>query len=407
MDNSGKLLGALINREWFLYQEKEVFEKHKQKRLVIGMPNETERRENRICLTPEAVGVLVDMGHLIMIQRGAGMQAHYEDREYADTGAHLVDTCEEVYVAADIILKPTPVNQQDVECMRERQVIMSPIELFELRKEAIVEMMQKKITAIGFDILKDDDGFFPVVRMMSEISGNSAIMIASEYLSNSREGKGILLGGVTGVTPAEVVILGAGTLGEYAARTAIALGAEVKVFDHSLERLRRLNHCLGQRVYTSVFHKPVLERALLSADVLIGALRFFDDDFGITVSEEQVKLMKQGAVIVDMSIEHGGCIETSGPTTHENPTYVYNGVVHYCVPNVPSRVARTASIAYSNLFTALFYKISNAGGFNTAIKSDLGLRHGVYIYNGVLTKKVIADKYGLISRDIDLLLATF
>ena len=384
MDNSGKLLGAQINREWFLYQEKEVFAEYRQKRLTIGLPNETERRENRVCLTPEAVAMMVDMGHTIMVQRGAGEAAHYHDREYADAGAQMLDTCEEVYTA-DIILKPTPVMQADVEMMHDRQVIMSPIELFELRKEAVVEMMQK----------------------MSEISGSSAIMIASEYLSNSREGKGILLGGVTGITPAEVVILGAGTLGEYAARTALALGAEVKVFDHSLERLRRINHCLGRRVYTSVFHKPVLERALLSADVLIGALRFFDDDLGITVSEEQVRLMKQGAVIVDMSIEHGGCIETSGPTTHENPTYVYNGVIHYCVPNVPSRVARTASIAYSNLFTPLFDKISRAGGFNAAIKNDKGLRHGVYVYNGVLTKRVIADRYGLVSRDIDLLLAAF
>ena len=374
--------------------------------MTIGLPDETGRRENRICLTPEAVGVLVDFGHSILVQRGAGEQAHYHDRDYADAGAQMVDTREEVYTS-DVILKPTPVMQEDVEVMRDRQVILSPIELFELRKEAIVEMMQKKVTAIGFDILKGENGTYPVVEMMSEISGNSAIMIASEYLSNSREGKGILLGGITGVTPAEVVILGAGTLGEYAARTALALGAEVKVFDHSLDRLRRLNHCLGQRVYTSVFHKPVLERALLSADVLIGALRFFDDDLGITVSEEQVKLMKQGAVIVDMSIEHGGCIETSGPTTHENPTYMYNGVIHYCVPNVPSRVARTASIAYSNLFIPLFEKIARGGGFNPAIKSDAGLRHGVYIYNGVLTKKIIADKYGLVSRDIDLLLAAF
>ena len=406
MDNSGKLLGAQINREWFLYQEKEVFAEYRQKRLTIGLPNETERRENRVCLTPEAVAMMGDMGHTIMVQRGDGEAAHYHDREYAYAGAQMFETCEEVYTA-DIILKPTPVMQADVEMMHDRQVIMSPIELFELRKEAVVEMMQKKITAVGFDILKDENETYPVVQMMSEISGSSAIMIASEYLSNSREGKGILLGGVTGITPAEVVILGAGTLGEYAARTALALGAEVKVFDHSLERLRRINHCLGRRVYTSVFHKPVLERALLSADVLIGALRFFDDDLGITVSEEQVRLMKQGAVIVDMSIEHGGCIETSGPTTHENPTYVYNGVIHYCVPNVPSRVARTASIAYSNLFTPLFDKISRAGGFNAAIKNDKGLRHGVYVYNGVLTKRVIADRYGLVSRDIDLLLAAF
>ena len=222
MDNSGKLLGAQINREWFLYQEKEVFGEYRQKRLTIGLPNETERRENRVCLTPEAVAMMVDMGHTIMIQRGAGEAAHYHDREYADAGAQMLDTCEEVYTA-DIILKPTPVMQADVEMMHDRQVILSPIELFELRKEAVVEMMQKKVTAVGFDILKDENGVYPVVQMMSEISGSSAIMIASEYLSNSREGKGILLGGVTGITPAEVVILGAGTLGEYAARTALAL----------------------------------------------------------------------------------------------------------------------------------------------------------------------------------------
>ena len=247
MDNSGKLLGAQINREWFLYQEKEVFAEYRQKRLTIGLPNETERRENRVCLTPEAVAMMVDMGHTIMVQRGAGEAAHYHDREYADAGAQMLDTCEEVYTA-DIILKPTPVMQADVEMMHDRQVIMSPIELFELRKEAVVEMMQKKITAVGFDILKDENETYPVVQMMSEISGSSAIMIASEYLSNSREGKGILLGGVTGITPAEVVILGAGTLGEYAARTALALGAEVKVFDHSLERLQeQLKQAEGSR----------------------------------------------------------------------------------------------------------------------------------------------------------------
>ncbi|WP_294141287.1 alanine dehydrogenase [uncultured Sanguibacteroides sp.] len=406
MDNSGKLSGATIDREWFVFQEKEVFQEWKRQKFVIGLPNETDRDENRICLTPESAGILIDAGHAVIVQKGAGFQANYTDREYADVGARVVETPEEVYVA-DIVMKSTPVSLKDAECMRERQVIMSPLKLFELRRDAIIEMMHKKVTAIGFDILKDEDGFYPVVRIMSEICGGAAILIASEYLSNSRNGKGIFLGGITGITPTEIVILGAGTLGEYAARTALALGAVVKVFDHSLERLRRLNACLGQRVFTSVFHKPVLDRALLSADVVIGALRYFDDDQGVSVTEEQVKLMKRGAVIVDMSIDHGGCFETSGPTTHEKPVYVYNGVIHYCVPNVASRVARTASIAYSNIFTPLLEKISCNGGFRNTIKTDAGLRHGVYIYNGLLTRKVIADKFGLISRDIDLLLAAF
>lgn len=243
-------------------------------------------------------------------------------------------------------------------------------------------MMQRKVTAVGFDILKDSDGFFPVVRIMSEIAGNSAIMIASEYLNNSRGGKGIILGGVSGITPTEIIILGAGTLGEFAARTALGLGATVKVFDHSLTRLRHLNEVLGQRVFTSVFHKPVLEKALASADVVIGAMRCFDNVANIVVTEEQVRLMKKGAVIVDMSVDHGGCIETSGPTTLEKPVYTYEGVIHYCVPNVLSRVARTASIAYSNIFIPLLESVACQGGFTNAIRFNAGLREGVYIYNG-------------------------
>lgn len=403
MDNTGRMSGT-INKQWFLCQEKEVFSEKKQKRLVIGMPNELEKGENRICLTPESVHVLVSLGHEILIQRGAGNNAHYCDHEYADAGAMIVDTIGEVY-AADIIIKATSVSAADTAWMHERQVILSPLKLCDMRKEAITEMMQKKITAVGFDILKDGDGLYPVVRIMSEIAGNSAIMIASEYLNNSRGGKGIILGGVSGITPTEIVILGAGTLGEFAARTALGLGATVKVFDHSVARLRHLSEVLGQRVYTSVFHKPVLDRVLASADVVIGAMRCFDNEARTVVTEEQVKLMKKGAVIIDMAIDHGGCIETAGPTTHEKPTYVYEGVVHYCVPNVLSRVARTASIAYSNVFLPLFQNVAWQGGFANAIRFDAGLREGVYIYNGILTKYVIADKFGLISRDIELLIA--
>ncbi len=404
MGNTNKMSGT-ITKEWFLYQEKELIRGKKQKKLTLGIPNELEKGENRICLTPESVQALVFQGHDIIIQRGAGVNAHYYDEEYSSVGAVIVDTTEEVY-KADIILKSTTVSSADVAYMHDRQIILSPLKLCHLRKEPITEMMHKRITALGFDILKDEDGFYPVVRIMSEIAGNSAIMIASEYLNNSRGGKGIILGGISGITPTEVVILGAGTLGEYAARTALGLGAAVKVFDHSVSRLRHLNEVLGQRIFTSVFHRPVLEKALVSADVLIGAVRCFNTTSRPVVSEEQVKLMKKGAVIVDMSIDHDGCIETSGPTTHEKPVYTYEGVIHYCVPNMLSRVARTASIAYSNVFSPLLDRVGQHGGFMQAIHAENGLRDGVYIYNGILTKKVIADKLGLISRDIDLLIAT-
>lgn len=403
MDNTGRMSGT-ITKQWFLSQEKELFSERKARRMVIGMPNEWEKGENRICLTPESVHILVSMGHEILLQRGAGLNAHYEDHEYAEAGAVIVETTPEAYTA-DLVLKATSVSQADTAFMRERQVVLSPLKLCDLRREAITEMMQKKITAVGFDILKDGEGQYPVVRIMSEIAGNSAIMIASEYLSNSRGGKGVILGGISGITPTEIVILGAGTLGEYAARAAIGLGATVKVFDHSVARLRRLNEALGQKVYTSVFHKPVLDRVLASADVVIGAMRCFDNGNNTVVTEEQVKLMKKGAVIVDMSIDHGGCIETSGPTTHEKPTYIYEGVIHYCVPNVLSRVARTASIAYSNVFLPLLQNVAWEGGFRNAIRFDAGLRDGVYLYQGILTKNIIADKFGLMSRDIDLLIA--
>lgn len=397
-------MSGTITKQWFLCQEKTVFAERRQKQLFIGMPNELEKGENRICLTPESVALLVTMGNEVLVQRGAGDHAHYSDREYADAGAMIVDTAEEVYTA-DLVLKATSVSVAETGYMHDRQVVLSPLKLCDLRKEAITEMMQRKVTALGFDILKDADGLYPVVRIMSEIAGISAIMIASEYLNNSRGGKGIMLGGVSGITPTEIVILGAGTLGEYAARSALGLGAAVKVFDYSVSRLRKLGEVLGQRVFTSVFHKPVLDRALMTADVLIGAMRCFDYEPNTVVTEEQVRLMKQGAVIVDMSIDHGGCIETSGPTTHEKPVYTYEGVIHYCVPNVLSRVARTASIAYSNVFLPLLENIVWQGGMAQAIRLDSGLREGVYLYNGILTKKVIADKFGLISRDIDLLIA--
>lgn len=403
MGNAKKMSGP-VGKEWLFCQEKDFFRNKRQKKLVLGIPNETEKGENCICLTPESTDILVSMGHEIVIQRGAGEKAHYADTEFCDAGARIVESTEEVY-AADVILKATSVSVQDAQMMHDRQIILSPLKLFDLHKEAITEMMQKKVTALGFDIIKDVDGFYPVVRIMSEIAGNTAIMIGSEYLSNSWGGKGVILGGVSGITPTEVMILGAGTLGEYAARAALGLGATVKVFDSSVNRLRSLKERLGEKIFTSVFHRPVLEKSLKTVDVVIGALRCFDNEDDVVIREEQVKLMKKGSVIVDLSIDHGGCIETAGPTTHEKPVYTYEGVIHYCVPNVLSRVARTASIAYSNVFLPLMENVGKEGGFDKALRVDAGLRNGVYIYNGILTKNIIADKFGLISRDIDLLIA--
>lgn len=397
-------LSVMIGQGGVFCPEEELFRNRKRKSLFIGIPNEQRKGDNRVCLTPETVRTLVEMGHKIIVQRGAGEGANYTDREYCDCGARIVETPEEVYVA-DIILKVTSVSVRETEYMHEHQVILSSMKVFQLKKEAILEMMRKKVTALGFDIIKDNEGYYPIVRIMSEIAGNAAIMIAGEYLNNSRGGKGIILGGVSGITPTEVMILGAGTLGEYAAKAALGLGATVKVFDASVNRLRQLREKLNGQVYTSVFHEPVVNKSLLTADVVIGAVRCLDKKQAVMIREEQVKLLKRGAVIVDLSVDQGGCIETSYPTTHAQPVYMYEGVIHYCVPNVLSRVAKTASIAYSNVLLPLLSEIADLGGFTQALRVNAGLRNGVYIYNGILTKEVLADRFELMSKDIDLLLA--
>jgi alanine dehydrogenase len=267
--------------------------------------------------------------------------------------------------------------------------------------------MQKKVIAIAFEYLREEDSSFPVIKAMSEIAGTTSILGASEYLSNSRDGKGVLLGGVNGITPTEIVILGAGTAAEYAVKAALGLGASVKIFDYSLIKLRRLQKHLSTRLYTSVFHPKVFRKDIQSADVIIGAMYQHGNHPRFLLNEDMVKEMKEGSVIIDLSIDQGGCIETSEIRTIENPAYVKYGVIHYCVPNIASRVSRTASIALSNVFSPMLIAMGEYGGFINHLKENRGLRNGVYIYNGILTKKQIGDRFGIPSRDIDLLMAAF
>lgn len=391
-------------RECMIPQEEMLMIGRKKKKLVVGLPNEIERFENRLCLSPQAVEYAVENGHEVYIERGAGLAANYSDEEYSGRGAIIVETKEEIY-KCDIILKVAPFTLQDIECLKGNQVVISSLHIYDQSSDNIREMMKKKITAIAFDYFKDSDGSYAFVRSMGEIAGYSAIMIASEYLSNSRGGKGIMLGGITGVAPSEVVILGAGTAGENAARTALGLGAIVKIFDYSIKRLRRIEDNLGQRVFTSIMHPPVLEKALMSADVVLGAVRCDDGKICNLVTEDMVKKMKSGSIIIDLSIDRGGCVETSRVTSLNDPMYTKHKVIHYCVPNIASRVSRTSTIALSNIFMPLIKEIGEYGGITQAIKGDYGLRHGVYLYNGILTNSTMGDKFGILSRDIDLLMA--
>lgn len=375
----------------------------KRGKLFIGIPKETSFQENRVALAPEAVSLLTANGHRIRVESKAGEHSKFSDNEYSEAGAEICYDKKEVF-SCDIILKVAPPSEEEIELMPGGQTLLSALQLSVQPKTTLEKLYRKKITAVAWDYIQDDQGIFPVVRTMGEIAGNTAILVASELLSNPN-GKGLMLGGIVGVQPTEVVILGAGTVGEFAARSAIGLGASVKVFDNSLSKLRRLQNDIGTRIFTSVLQPKLISKALLRADVVIGAMRAPLGRTPCIVTEEMVAEMKPGSVIVDISIDQGGCFETSEVTNHNNPTFTKHGVIHYCVPNIASRVSRTASFALSNIFSPILIEMGNQGGCKELIKNDPGFRSGVYMYKGTLTSEILGKVFGLPYKDIELLLA--
>lgn len=401
MNTSDDLLKSLA--QGFMPQEEMLEVARKKSNLQIGIPKENSIQEKRVPVVPDAVSVLVNNGHEVIVETGVGDGASFSDKDYSEAGATVVFTTEDVYKAS-MILKVEPPTLQEIDMMQNGQLLISALQLPIQPKNFIKKLMAKRITAIAFDYIKDPEGLLPIVSAMSEIAGNAAILIAAEYLSNVRKGKGQLFGGISGVSPTEVVILGAGTVGEFAARSALGLGAAVKIFDNNTNKLRRLQALLGQRVATSVLQPKVLEKALETADVVIGAISSPVGRAPIVVTEEMVSKMKDFSVIVDVSIDKGGCIETSEVTSHDAPIFSKYGVIHYCVPNIASRVARTASYALSNVITPTILDTGEYGGLETMIKSYQGIQNGVYIYKGVLTNKYLAETFGLPYKDINLLL---
>lgn len=393
-------------RSAFMPRE-ELIEKAVSRRQVsIGIPHDIHDDEKRVALTPEAVKILTDTGNEVFIQTNAGLGAGFPDRDYSDNGAVVADTAQKVY-ECDIVIKIAPFTEKEAGLLKGNQIVISFMNAATMGEETLSALTRKRVTALAAERIKDNDGILPVVESMSEISGITSVLIASEYLSNTSGGKGVMLGGVTGVTPTEVVIIGANTAGEYAARAALGLGAIVRVFDSSVHRLRLFQGLLGQRLYTSTFHPQVLQKALKSADVLIGALSTDDLRPWFYVSEEMVQGMKRGSVIIDLSVDTGGCVETTEPRAIKDPIYEKHGVLHYSAWNLPSRVPKTASIALSNVFRPLMQDIADSGGITPMLKFNTGLRHGVYIYNGILTNEMLAQKFGVLSKDINLLLAAF
>jgi alanine dehydrogenase len=397
--------GTSFPKNMLLPQEEMLEVKQKGQKIKIGIPSDFSKVEYRVPLTPQAVDLLVSYGHEIFIETNAGKSANYSDHEYREVGAIIVEKKEEVF-QCDIILRVAPFDSEEIDNLRGNQVVFSNMQMQSYCNESIEKLMKKKITTIAYEYFEDEDGYLPFVRQMSQISGITSITIASDYLSNSRNGKGVLFGDVTGITPAELVILGTSTAAEFAARAALGLGVLVKVFDTSVTELSNLEEKLGQRIFTSVFYPKVLKKALVSADVVIGATSF-NSTPKFKVSEEMVKVMKKGTVIIDLNVSQGGCFETSRCTDLNNPTYIEHGVVHYCVPNIPSIVARTASISLSNILIPILLSISDHGGIDNYIKSSKGFRKGVYIYHGILTNRDMGYRFNLPNQDINLLLAAF
>ncbi len=388
-----------------LLPQEEMLEIRKQQAsLTIGIPKEVLISENRVALVPEAVSLLIANGHKVIIENDAGIAAHFEDKEYAEAGAIIVASHHEVF-KADILLKVAPLDASEMALLKPRQTIISALNIANRNKDYFKDLSSKKVTALAFEYIKDKTKTYPVTRSISEIAGNTSILLAADYLSDLNYGKGIMLGGVSGITPSEVVIIGAGTVGEYAARAAIGLGAYVKVFDNSIYKLRRLQNNLNERIFTSIIQPKVLLKALKTAHVVVGAIHSNNGRTPCIVTEEMVMQMKHGSVIIDVSIDQGGCIETSQVTSHSNPVFVKHGVTHYCVPNISSKVPQTASYALSNCFSPIILNIGEAGGVESMLKSDYGVRQGVYIFNGTITNKYIAETYQFPFQDIELLMA--
>jgi len=389
-----------FSKDILIPQEERLAIQFRKSELQIGIPKEIRLQEKRICLTPDAVGTLVAHGHKIIIESGAGEGANFSDQDYAEMGARITYDTEEVF-KSNIVLKVEPPDITEVDYLQPNSIVISALQIKTQKKELIEKLLEKKVTSIAYEYLKDEQGSFPIVRAQSEIAGTASMLIAAELLTKAHIGKNLLLGNISGVPPANVVVIGAGTVGEFATKTALGLGASVKVFDNSVTKLRRLKTLLGNQVYTSTINPNVILDALQRADVVIGAIKG-KTRTPIIITEPMIQMMQEGSVFIDVSIDRGGVSETSEVTTHSNPIVVKHGVVHYGVPNIPARYARTASLSLSNIFLSYLLDIGEKGGIDGAARVNRGLRNGIYIYKGILTNKSVGEWFGLNYKDIHL-----
>lgn len=377
----------------------------KKKDILIGIPKEDSPDESRVSLVPNSIRTLVGYGHKVIVESGAGERSNFSDHDYSEAGARIAYSKEEVF-KANILVKTSPPTMEELDLMHQEQILISPLQIPSLTEAYIQKLLKKKVIALAMEYLQSEDGTFPIVRIMSEMAGMSAMLTAAELLTNTNGGRGVLLGGVSGVPPAKVVILGAGVVGEYATKIALGLGASVRIFDNDISKLMRLQSIVGRQLHTSSINPVYLGYQLMSADVVIGAIHSSHGRTPILVTEEMVSKMKEGSVIIDISIDQGGCFETSQMTTHSKPTFVKHGVIHYCVPNISSKVSRTASVAVSNIITPLLLKAGEAANVESMLYQSKGIRNGCYTYKGRLTNDYLSRRFSIKLSNLDLLLTS-
>ena len=403
--DGGKSFSEFFAEGQYQTQAETLEVKPSSKELIIGVPKESTLSENRVAIVPNSIRTLVGYGFKVIVERGAGEASHFTDHQFSEAGAEVTSDRKKIF-GASIVIKVSPPTEAELELFTLNQTLISPLHIPTLTENYISLLKKKKVNAFAMEYLRSSDGTYPIVRIMSEIAGMSIIQTASELLSSSNGGRGVLLGGVSGVPPAKVIILGAGVVGEFATKAALGLGASVRVFDNDVSKLMRIQKLVGQSLHTSTFNPVYLGYQMMSADVVIGAVHSSTGRAPILVTEEMVTKMKPGSVIIDVSIDQGGCIETSEMTTLESPTFIKHDVIHFCVPNIPSKVPRTASVAISNITTGILIKIGKAKTIENLIYNNEGLRNGIYTFKGCLTNEYIASHFGLKYTSINLLMAS-
>lgn len=405
MANEGKKSGfsSFFSEGQYQTQPETVYVKEKNNKVVIGLPKETTIQENRVALVPNSVRTLVGYGHEVLVEAGAGEKSNFSDHDFSEAGASVTKSKEEVF-KSQVILKAAPPTLEEIEMSAKEQMLITPLNLPLINEDYLKALQKKHITAVAMEYYKSETGSFPIVRIMSEIAGMNAILTAAELLSATKGGRGVLLGGVSGVPPAKVVILGAGVVGEFATKTALGLGASVRIFDNDVSKLMRIQSLVGRQLHTSTYNPVYLGYQLMSADVVIGAVHSKTGRAPILVTDEMISKMKDRAVAIDVSIDQGGCFATSKVTSHKNPTFTEHGVIHYCVPNIASKVPRTASVAISNIMTTVLIKAGASSSFESLLFDNRGIRNGVYTYKGCLTNQYLSNKFELKYTDINLLL---